>query len=138
MSIRPQSAGVRNRLEDRLQPQPAKHLVFPRSLAPFRRGFFMPTSSADHRASFGESPIPDAHGGINSHLLCSLADGSLACAIGVMSDAEFPDAEYWRSRAEEVRTKAEVMHDPIARKMMFGIAESYDRLAQRAERQARR
>jgi hypothetical protein len=31
-----------------------------------------------------------------------------------MSDPELPGAEYWRSRAEEIRTKAELMHDPVA------------------------
>ncbi len=42
------------------------------------------------------------------------------------------DAEHWWSRAEEARTIAEFMNDPEARKIMFDIAEGYDRLAERA------
>jgi hypothetical protein len=43
-----------------------------------------------------------------------------------MGDPDTPGADYWRARAEEIRTKAELMHDPLARKMMLGIAENYD------------
>jgi hypothetical protein len=42
------------------------------------------------------------------------------------------DAEHWLSRAEETRTIAEIMTDAEARRIMFGIAEGYDRLAERA------
>jgi hypothetical protein len=42
------------------------------------------------------------------------------------------DAEHWWSRAEETRTIAELMNDPEARRIMFDIAEGYDRLAERA------
>jgi hypothetical protein len=42
------------------------------------------------------------------------------------------DAEHWWSRAEETRTIAEIMTDPEAKQIMFGIAEGYDRLAERA------
>lgn len=42
------------------------------------------------------------------------------------------DAEHWWSRAEETRTIAEIMTDPEARRIMFDIAEGYDRLAERA------
>jgi hypothetical protein len=41
------------------------------------------------------------------------------------------DAEHWLSRAEETRTIAEIMTDPEARRIMFDIAEGYDRLAER-------
>jgi hypothetical protein len=41
------------------------------------------------------------------------------------------DAEHWWSRAEETRTIAEIMTDPEARRIMFDIAEGYDRLAER-------
>ncbi len=44
------------------------------------------------------------------------------------------DAEHWWSRAEETRTIAEIMTDPEARRIMFDIAEGYDRLAERAVR----
>lgn len=42
------------------------------------------------------------------------------------------DADHWWSRAEETRTIAEIMNDPEARRIMFDIAEGYDRLAERA------
>ena len=42
------------------------------------------------------------------------------------------DAEHWWGRAEEARTIAEFMNDPEARRIMFDIADGYDRLAQRA------
>ena len=42
------------------------------------------------------------------------------------------DAEHWWSRAEETRTIAELMNDPEAKRIMFDIAEGYDRLAERA------
>lgn len=49
------------------------------------------------------------------------------------------DAEHWLSRAEETRTIAEIMTDAEARRIMFDIAEGYDRLAERAvERTGRR
>ena len=42
------------------------------------------------------------------------------------------DAEHWWSRAEETRTIAEIMADPEAKRIMFDIAEGYDRLAEGA------
>ena len=42
------------------------------------------------------------------------------------------DAEHWWSRAEETRTIAELLNDAEARRIMFDIAEGYDRLAERA------
>jgi pyruvate-formate lyase len=42
------------------------------------------------------------------------------------------DADHWWSRAEETRTIAEIMTDHEARRIMFEIAEGYDRLAERA------
>ena len=46
------------------------------------------------------------------------------------------DAEHWWGRAEEARTIAEIITDPEARRIMFDIAESYDRLAERAAERA--
>lgn len=43
------------------------------------------------------------------------------------------DPRHWRARAEEARTMAETLSDPVARKSMLEIAEAYDRMAQRAE-----
>jgi len=42
------------------------------------------------------------------------------------------DAEHWWSRAEETRTIAEIMTDAEAKRIMFDIAEGYDRLGERA------
>jgi DNA-binding ferritin-like protein len=39
------------------------------------------------------------------------------------------DAEYWRKRAEEARTLAEQMKDAHTKSLMFGIAESYEKIA---------
>jgi hypothetical protein len=40
---------------------------------------------------------------------------------------------HWRDRAEEARRIAEDMSDAEAKRMMLGIADDYDRLAQHAE-----
>jgi hypothetical protein len=44
------------------------------------------------------------------------------------------DADYWRKRAEEARAVAVQMMDAHTRAVMLGIAQDYDKLAQRAER----
>jgi hypothetical protein len=46
------------------------------------------------------------------------------------------DADYWRKRAEEARAVAVQMMDPHTRAVMLGIAQDYDKLAERAERRA--
>ena len=52
-----------------------------------------------------------------------------------MDDHEYRnDPEYWRARAEETRTKAEQMRDPVAKATLNGIADSYEMLATRAAR----
>ena len=45
----------------------------------------------------------------------------------------FGSPKYWQERAEEARTMAEAMSDPDAKREMLGIAESYERIAKRAE-----
>jgi len=45
-------------------------------------------------------------------------------------------ARKMRERAEEARTLAEEFRDPQARRMMFEIAERYEKLAQRLEDEA--
>jgi hypothetical protein len=44
------------------------------------------------------------------------------------------DPAHWRARAEESRVLAEQLSDRDSRRMMLGVAESYERLAQHAER----
>jgi hypothetical protein len=43
------------------------------------------------------------------------------------------NAVHWRERAEDARVHAEHLTDPAAKTMMLAIAESYEKLAQRAE-----
>lgn len=43
------------------------------------------------------------------------------------------DVMHWRSRAEEVRGVAKHLPNQEARRVMLGIAEGYDRLAQGGE-----
>jgi hypothetical protein len=47
-------------------------------------------------------------------------------------------SEYWRRRAEEARTIAEMITDDFTRETMLNIARQYDELAERAERRRRR
>jgi len=47
-----------------------------------------------------------------------------------------PDAKYWRDRADEVRARADAMHDAVARQTMLKIAEEYEKLGERAARRA--
>ena len=42
------------------------------------------------------------------------------------------DPAHWRERAEDARRVAETLTDPKARQTMLEIAESYERLAERA------
>ena len=48
------------------------------------------------------------------------------------------DADYWRNRAEEAHTVAQGMADATAKRHMHFIAQAYERLADHAERTARR
>ena len=45
-----------------------------------------------------------------------------------------PDPQYWRERAKIARVDAERLSIPTARRRMFGVAASYERLAERIER----
>jgi hypothetical protein len=47
------------------------------------------------------------------------------------------DANHWRSRAEEIRTEAELMRDSIARTTMLDTAASYETLASGIEERLR-
>ena len=46
------------------------------------------------------------------------------------------DPKHWRDRAEEARAMAVQMSDRETRNMMLDIAESYEKLANRAEKRA--
>jgi hypothetical protein len=52
-----------------------------------------------------------------------------------MQDTE-RDAKYWRGRAAKARFNAEQFTDSDARRAMLTVAESYDLMAQIAERHA--
>jgi hypothetical protein len=50
----------------------------------------------------------------------------------------YEDPEHWRDRADEIRVTAGYVSDPEAKKILFGIAEEYDKLVRLAEeRQAK-
>ena len=53
------------------------------------------------------------------------------------SPLSLADAEHWRNRAEEARTKADELMDAEARATMLQIAEDYIRLAEWAEARAK-
>ena len=57
--------------------------------------------------------------------LCHWARGS----ISMSAEATVNDPAYWRQRAEEARTVADQLSDPIAQKAMLEIAASYEALA---------
>jgi hypothetical protein len=54
-----------------------------------------------------------------------------------MSTLHWDNARDWRMRAQEIRTPAEQMSDAVAKDKMFRIADGYDKLAERAEQEAR-
>ena len=45
----------------------------------------------------------------------------------------FGSPKYWQARAEEARAMAADMADPLAKETMLSIAESYEKIAKRAE-----
>ena len=45
---------------------------------------------------------------------------------------EFNNPEYWFDRAEELRTRVDLMRDPGNREVMLRIADEYERLGRRA------
>jgi hypothetical protein len=51
-----------------------------------------------------------------------------------MSKKLFHDSEHWHDRAEEARKVAAQIIDPVSRRKMLEIAESYESLAGRADK----
>jgi hypothetical protein len=69
-------------------------------------------------------------------------DHGLARATGDAGGRLMPEKlelspDYWRKRAEEARTIAELITDKFTRETMEAIARQYDELAERAERRQR-
>ena len=46
-------------------------------------------------------------------------------------------AQYWRARAEKVRTQADRTRDPDSKRTILEIAEDFDRMADLAEKRTR-
>jgi hypothetical protein len=53
-----------------------------------------------------------------------------------MDDPRLEQARLWRLKAEELRTVADQMKNPMARDSFVRMAETYDNLARRWEKQA--
>ena len=51
-----------------------------------------------------------------------------------MGRAPTNDPELWRTRADEIRTIADLMQDQSARDLMLRLADDYERLAQEVEK----
>lgn len=49
-------------------------------------------------------------------------------------DFEFDNPRTWRERAKEARMRAERLREASSRAMLFEIAETFDQLAERAEK----
>jgi hypothetical protein len=58
--------------------------------------------------------------------------GSQAARGGLMTKKLFHDPQHWHDRAEDARQVAAQILDPISRRKMLEIAESYKSLARRA------
>ena len=52
---------------------------------------------------------------------------------GLTNESTNDDARHWRSLAEQARTSADRVSDPVSKRVLYGIAESYESLARRAE-----
>jgi hypothetical protein len=52
--------------------------------------------------------------------------------LGVLTADHVNDVKHWHDRAEEMRTLADLMHNPDAKAIMLKLADDYDRMAQRA------
>ena len=50
-------------------------------------------------------------------------------------DIPIESPDYWRTRAEEARTRSEQMLDSTTKALMLGIADTYERIAKAYEEQ---
>jgi hypothetical protein len=57
--------------------------------------------------------------------------------LGALKIMKLNNPEYWRSRAEEARAVAVQMSDAHTKAVMLGVAQDYEKLAERAEQRAR-
>jgi hypothetical protein len=48
-----------------------------------------------------------------------------------------PDPRHWRDRAKEARAKADQITEPRSKRVLLGLADSYERLAKRLGRRLR-
>jgi hypothetical protein len=83
---------------------------------------------------FGSLPLPHLRIIAKPTLFTEPSAGQRTCDIyWRVEPAKMIDAKGWRDRAEEARTHAEQMRDPIARRTLLKIAEEYEKLANKAE-----
>ena len=52
---------------------------------------------------------------------------------GLTNESTNDDARHWRILAEQARMSADRVSDPVSKRVLYGIAESYETLARRAE-----
>jgi len=97
-------------------------------------------TGAPPRPTIGHPPLrepmgsaPDPRGGAHADHELAARDPSGAEMIYLFTIDGHYTAAYWRARAEEIRSRAEAMHDGYARTAMTTVAQMYDRMAARAE-----
>ena len=79
------------------------------------------------------NPFPQARVAIGLHFSrsCRLASRSMGRSEHILDNPQ-----HWLDRAEEIRAIAADMNDPDTKRLMLGIADGYDKLAERARERA--